>query len=91
MEFVRHLDAVDIVEIAEAIQRRQENFEEHFMMSVGVVLMNYGDKYVNVECVGLEWQGQKKDLEPGDGVPLCPNGHPLFETSRAPFISLVKD
>lgn len=91
MKFIRHLDTGDVASIAASIKRRQEKFTEDFFISVGVVLMNYGDKFVKVECIRGEWEGQKKDLELRDDVPLCPNGHPLFETTRAPFISLVED
>ena len=41
------------------------------------------------ECVGGEWKGTKGDLTPGGGLPQCPNGHPLLETSTAPRLALV--
>lgn len=86
-----HISVHDVENIAQAIQTRQTKFtDENFVMSVGVVLMNYGDRYVKVSCVGSErWTGTKGELEPREGIPLCPNGHPLIETSQAPRLSLV--
>lgn len=85
-----NLNAEDIQKITEAIEFRRQRFqEESFDMSVGVVLMNYGARFVEVVCLNREWSGVKGDLTPRDGVPLCPNGHPLFETSTAPVMALV--
>lgn len=76
--------------IVDQIQDRQKKFkDETFLMSVGVVLLNFGDKYVKVRCVREEWSGIKDDLIPRDGIPLCPNGHPLFEISKAPRLALI--
>jgi hypothetical protein len=75
--------------IAEMIQHRRDNFTEDFEMSVGVVLLNYGDKYVEVQCVNGEWSGTKGDLIRGPELPRCPNGHVLLETSNAPRLALV--
>jgi hypothetical protein len=58
-------------------------------MSIGVVLMNYGDPFVKVKCTNNEWSGIKSDLTSRNGIPLCPNGHPLFEITRAPRLALV--
>lgn len=82
------LDAVH--RIASSIQQRQAQFGEDFEMSVGVVLMNYGDHLVHVRCIAGEWEGTKGDLTTRNGVPLCPNGHPLIETTRAPRLALVE-
>jgi len=59
-------------------------------MSLMVVLMNYGDQHTRVECVGREWSGTKGDLPPRDGVPLCPNGHPMFEVGPFYRLGLVE-
>ncbi len=84
------LGVADIGRIAEAIEQRQQRFpDETLTMSVGVVLMNYGERQVNVRCVADEWTGTKGELAPRDGVPLCPNGHPLLEISPAPRLALV--
>jgi hypothetical protein len=88
---VKRIDIGDIDTIAEAIQRRQAAFDESFPMSVGVVLMNYGDRYVSVHCIGGEWDGVKGDLAPTPGLPLCPNGHPLIETGGHSSLALVED
>lgn len=79
----------DVADIAERITRRQAQFDETLGWSVGIVLMNYGDKYVTVDCTGGEWDGTKGDLAPTDSLPKCPNGHPLLETSTAPSLALV--
>lgn len=85
-----NLNAEDIEKISDSIQYRRDRFqEESFNMSVGVVLMNYGDRQVQVRCIGGEWTGIKGDLTPRDGIPLCPEGHPLVETSTAPVLALV--
>jgi len=59
-------------------------------MSLMVVLVNYGDQHTRVECVGREWSGTKGDLPPRDGVPLCPNGHPMFEVGPFYRLGLVE-
>lgn len=90
---IRYLTSADVVLIAERIQTRQQRFkDEPFVMSVGVVLMNHGDRAVQVECIGHEWSGVKGDLTPrADAIPLCPNNHPLIEITRAPKMALVDD
>lgn len=90
MAVIRYLDISDITKITEAVKARQENFSEDLTMSIGVVLMNYGDRYTDVKCVKGEWEGKKINLlVKRDGVPKCPNGHVLMETSQAPFLALV--
>lgn len=87
-----YLGVKDVEEIALRLKRRAERFpDEEFTMSIGVVLLNYGERHVKVECMGREWAGTKGDLQPRNGVPLCPNGHPLLEVSRAPRLALVDD
>lgn len=91
MEIIKIIGVNDIEEIHEKIMRRRSKFaEEDLKTSLAVVLMNYGDSYVKVKCVGQEWSGTKGELAPGDGVPLCPNGHPLFEMSVAPRLALFR-
>lgn len=76
--------------IAAAILWRQEHWEgESLRQSIMVVLFNYGDQYVEVECTQGEWSGVKGDLE-GSGLPHCPNRHPLFEVSRGKCLALVE-
>ena len=74
-----YLDVKQAKEIGEAIAVRMATFTETIQFATAVVLLNYGDKYKEVECVQGEWSGTKADLRPTDQIPLCPNGHPLFE------------
>jgi hypothetical protein len=92
MEIIKIISVSDIDEIVEKIVRRQEKFDEDLRMAIGVVLMNYGDGEVRVRCTGKEWHGTKSDIKNHslDGIPLCPLGHPLFETSVAPRLALLK-
>ncbi len=77
-------------EIAETIQWRQEHWEgEPLEQSIVVVLLNTGSKHVRVECIRGEWSGVKGDLVSRDGVPHCPNGHPLYEVSGGKRLALV--
>lgn len=91
MNLIKRLDVNDIGEISESVKFRQEKFAENLTMSIGIVLMNYGDHLIKVRCVSGEWEGNKSDLLSRDGIPLCPNGHPLVEISKAPFIALIDD
>ncbi|MET0786308.1 MAG: hypothetical protein ABWY25_06340 [Paenisporosarcina sp.] len=91
MKVVRTLNVTDIENIAQKVEYRRLQFDEDFMMSLGVVLMNYGDRYVKVICINGEWSGTKADLIPRDGIPLCPNSHPLFEVSTAPRLALIEE
>lgn len=74
-----HLDVEMAQEIGKAIAHRMSKFTETVQFATSVVLLNYGDKYKEVECVRGEWSGVKADLRPTDKIPTCPNGHPLFE------------
>lgn len=91
MAVIRVLNVSDIENIAQKIEYRRLQFDEDFRTSLGVVLMNYGDRHVKIVCVNEEWSGTKADLIPRDGVPLCPNGHPLFEVSTAPKLALIEE
>jgi hypothetical protein len=91
MNVIRVLNVGDIENIVQKIQYRRLQFNEDLRMALGVVLMNYGDRYVKVRCINGEWSGTKADLIPRDGIPLCPNGHPLFEVSKAPQLALIEE
>lgn len=65
--------------IIEAVEKRQEKFDEELGVSLGLVLMNIGDRYQPLRCEGKEWRGLKKDILPGEGQPTCPNGHALIK------------
>ncbi len=68
--------------LAELIVYRQETFPgETLHWSVMVALLNAGDEFTSVSCVAGEWTGTKGDLPPGAGLPRCPNGHVLTESS----------
>jgi len=86
---LRFLNVTDIHNIAQLIEYRRGMFTEDLEMSVGVVLLNYGERYVEVTCIGGEWSGTKGDLPRSPDIPKCPNGHVLLETSRAPELALV--
>jgi hypothetical protein len=88
---VHILGVADIDKIYTKIKVRQERFHENLVMSLGVVLMNYGDSYVSLYCVGGEWEGKKGDLVSNGRIPMCPNGHVLIETSDAPRLALIKE
>jgi hypothetical protein len=74
-----YLDVEMVQEIGKAIAHRMSKFTETVQFAASVVLLNYGDKYKEVECVKGEWSGTKADLPPTNRLPVCPNGHPLFE------------
>lgn len=66
--------------LVKALQKRMENFpEENFVLTLGLVLFNIGDRYAPVTCIEQEWKGLKRDIPPGEGIPKCPNGHPLIQ------------
>lgn len=67
--------------IADAIVARQGKFNELLHQSVMVVLLNYGDRFTQVACIGGEWSGIKDDLPRSSDIPHCPNGHVLTEAS----------
>lgn len=95
MRLIKYVDTADIEYVAAQIQFRQDLYEEDFLMSVGVVLMNLGDPLVEVECVGGEWSGRKGDLASRTifptGLPLCPLKHPLIEKTKAPRLALIEE
>lgn len=69
-------------EIYKSFKYRRDTFtDEDEFTSLMVVLFNYGDKKTSVRCIGSEWSGIKKDLQRQEGLPKCPNGHPLLESA----------
>ena len=83
------LHVQEAAEIANAVERRQVRWDETLEQSVVVVLLNYGGKFIQVACVNGEWVGTKDDLRGGEGLPCCPSGHPLLETSGGKRLALV--
>lgn len=68
-------------EICDMYFKRREIYRdtEDDKTSLLVVLFNYGDHLKFVMCINGEWKGLKKDIEFRNGIPLCPNNHPLME------------
>jgi hypothetical protein len=84
------IQADDIV--SRFFERRGRFAEETEHTSLMVVLLNYGDHLTAVTCVGPErWSGTKADLTPRDGIPHCPNGHPLMESGNRKRLGLVDE
>lgn len=86
---IKVLGIDDISNIVGKVMVRQEKYEEELHWSIGVVLLNYGDGEVEVSCIRGEWKGTKSQLPHTEGIPRCPSGHPLIETSKAPKLALV--
>ena len=63
------------------LEQRMENFpDESLHDSFMVVILNTGDRYTPVTCIGGEWTGLKGDISgSAPDVPTCPEGHPLTE------------
>lgn len=75
------LDIRDVYEIFEAVETRQKNFPgEPMSMTFLLILLNIGDRYSTVVCTQGEWTSIKKEIPKGEGIPTCPNGHPLTQT-----------
>jgi hypothetical protein len=83
------LHVQEAAEIANAIEQRQARWDETLEQSIVVVLLNYGGKFIEVSCVNGEWIGTKDDLRGSKGLPRCPSGHPLLETSGGKRLALV--
>lgn len=76
------LSVEDVRAIAQSISRRRAVFaEEPVEQTIAVVLVSAGDRFTAVSCVAGEWSGVKGDLTPTGGIPTCPNGHVLIESS----------
>ena len=70
-------------EMADSISYRRTRFpDEDFGTAIAVVLLNFGDQWTPVKCINGEWEGIKRELPRGSGVPTCPNGHVMFEGSN---------
>lgn len=70
----------DVEMIMDAIGKRRQNFpDESVAITFALVLKNIGDRFTPVECIEQEWKGIKFELPKGEGVPTCPNGHPLMQ------------
>jgi hypothetical protein len=91
LNVIRNLDIGDIGNVTRAVKDRQELYDETLEMSIGVVLLNYGDHLTQVRCTNGEWHGKKEDVPPRRGIPLCPNNHPLFEYPNKPHLALVEE
>lgn len=78
--------------IWEACRDRKRNFpSEPDIMTLGIVMMNIGDRFSKVFCTVCEWSGIKMDIpKREDGVPNCPDGHPLMETGERLRIGWVE-
>jgi hypothetical protein len=81
--------ATDLVD--RYIRRRDRFPEEEEREAFLVVLLNYGDHLTRVHCINGEWQGTKDEIPPKDGLPLCPNGHPMLETGPIFRLSLLAE
>lgn len=67
--------AADLAYTIEARMARGDDLID----AVLTVLLNAGDRFAVVQCVAGEWSGTKAELEPGPGIPKCPNGHVLTQ------------
>ena len=91
---VRRLNTDDVEAIMSSVEWRQAHItNESLLLSIGVVLMNYGDQLTPVWCVGGEWSGTKGDLpRPAVGrIPHCPSGHVLTEGRPRYRLALVPE
>lgn len=89
---MKPLDLAQAQDLAGRYFARRERFVgEDERTSFLVVVLNYGDHLTAVACIGGEWQGTKGDLPRHDGIPLCPNGHPLTESRHHQRLGLVEE
>lgn len=78
------LSIKDAQEIFEAVKTRQKNFpDEDLGMTLTLILLNIGDRYATATCIDAKhgWTGLKKDIPRGEGIPKCPEGHVLTQTT----------
>lgn len=74
------LSPQDVNMIFQAIKERHEKFpDEPMQLTAVLVMLNVGDRFAPVSCVEECWEGYLKDVPSGEGVPKCPEGHPLFK------------
>jgi hypothetical protein len=90
---VSALSVHDAERMFESLQARRVRFpDEDEHTAFMVVVLNFGDHLTRVTCVGPEgWSGTKGDLTPRDGIPLCPNGHPMLEHVPRLRLGLVEE
>ena len=73
----------DAEALAASVAYRQQRWpDESLQQSIMVVVLNFGDHWTRVDCIGGEWAGQKRDLPRTTGIPHCPNGHVLTESEH---------
>ena len=88
----RPLGIEDGQAIYESFRSRRDRWtDEDEFTAVMVVLFNFGDHLTGVSCTAGEWSGVKGDLAHREGIPLCPNGHPLFESPHRWRLGLVPE
>lgn len=77
-------------ELYATFRRRRERWtDESEPDAFLVAVLNFG--MTAVACTAGEWTGTKAELAPRDGIPLCPNGHPLFEGRERLRLGLVPE
>lgn len=84
------LTVEEATDLANSYFDRRKRFpEEEDHVSFFVVVFNFGDHLTPVRCTKGEWKGLKKDLPKREGLPLCPNGHPLLESRNQVRLGLI--
>ena len=85
------LTVVQALRLSDAYFYRRERWaDEDPRTSFLVAVLNYGDRLTAVACIGREWSGTKGDLQRQEGIPLCPNGHPLIEFGPRCRLGLIE-
>ncbi len=81
------------VEISDAIEFRQDRYDEPLDMSIKVVLFNYGDARRIAHCISGDWSGPKSDMDQTpSGIPACPKcGNVATEEEHGWALDLVSD
>lgn len=73
----------DIEMIFDLVAERGKKFpDEPGALTFAMVLMNVGDRFSTVQCTEQEWSGTKQEASTLEGLPICPNGHPLTYLSE---------
>lgn len=71
------------------VERREKFPNEPEETSFLVLILNYGDHLTEVWCTNGEWKGTKGLLRVSSNIPVCPAGHPLFESPNQYRLQLV--